>query len=98
MIVEWLLANIHLFPSFIFFFSGLILLILAPILYQIRKRRIIILNPIKAIREYSRFERRLLIVGTILALVGLVSLIVISETVGYYYLKNGVPTLLKRGV
>jgi hypothetical protein len=29
-------------------------------------------------------------------LLGLISLIIISETVGYYYFKNGVPTLLKK--
>jgi hypothetical protein len=75
--------------------AGGILLVLAPIKYQIRKKKIIILNPIKAIIEYDRYERLLLIFGTLLTVIGLISFIVISKTMGYYYFKDGIPTLLK---
>jgi len=72
------------------------MLVLAPILYQIRKKKLFILNPIKAIQEYSRFEKKILIIGILLIGVGFISLIVIAEKYGYYYFDNGVPTLLKK--
>ena len=64
-------------------------------MYQIRRKKIIILNPAKAIRKYTRHEKKLLIIETVLAAVGLISLIIIAETYGYYYFDNGVPTLLR---
>ena len=94
--IEDLYINPHLIPSYISFFTGGALLVITAVLYQIRTKTVIILNPIKAWREYSRLEKRIFCAGVFFALFGLISLIVISETVGYYYIKNGVPTLLKK--
>ena len=94
--MDWFLINKHLIPSFLSFFAGFILLVLAPVLYQARTRKLLILNPIAAIREYSKTEKAMLIIGVLLAFGGLISVIIISETYGYYYFNNGVPTLLKK--
>lgn len=95
MFLEWLLINKHLIPSFLSFFAGLILLVLAPTFYQIRTRKLLILNPIAAIKAYSKFEKSMLTIGVLLAFGGLISSIIILETYGYYYFNNGFPTLLK---
>ena len=95
MFIDWLLINKHLIPSFLGFFVGLILLVLAPTSYQVRTRKLIILNPIEAIRAYSKSEKTMLTLGALLAFGGLISAIIISETYGYYYFNNGIPTLLK---
>jgi hypothetical protein len=65
-------------------------------LYQVRVKKVIILNPFKIIREYTPRERKILIAGVILFLLGLLSSIMIEERYGYYYFDNGVPTLLKK--
>lgn len=96
MFLKWLLINPHLIASYVCLFVGLILLVLAPILYQIRVKKIIILNPFKIIKEYMPRERNILIAGLILFLVGFLSSILIEERYGYYYFNNGVPTLLKK--
>lgn len=94
--MEWFLINTHLIPSFILFFIGIILLITAPVVYQLRRRKVIILNPIKAIKEYSKIEKIFFIVGTILTILGLISLVIIAEYYGYYYFENGVPTFFRK--
>jgi hypothetical protein len=96
MFIKWLFINPHLIASFVCLFIGLILLILAPMLYQVRVKKVIILNPFKIIREYTPRERKILIAGVILFLLGLLSSIMIEERYGYYYFDNGVPTLLKK--
>ncbi len=96
MFVDWLLINKHLIPSFLCFFAGGILLFLAPLLYQIRTRKLLITNPIEAIRAYTKTEKKIMVIGVLLAFGGLISLIIISEKSGYYYFNNGIPTLLKK--
>lgn len=96
MLIKWLLINPHLIPSFVLFIMGCIFLTLSTIIYSIRRKKILILNPVKAIKEYSRVEIMMLIIGIVLGTCGFVSLIIISEMFGYYYFKNGVPTLMKR--
>ncbi len=95
MIIKWLLINPHLIASYVCLFVGFILLILAPVLYQVRMKKIIILNPFKIIREYTPRERKILIAGVILFLMGFLSSIMIEERYGYYYFDNSVPTLKK---
>jgi len=95
MFIKWLLVNPHLIASYVCLFFGLILLVLAPILYQIRVKKIIILNPFKIIKEYIPRERKILIAGVILFVLGFLSSILIEQHYGYYYFDNGVPTLLK---
>lgn len=92
MVLEWLSINPHLIPSCVFFWGGGILLVLAPLMYQIRIKKIIILNPIKAIMHYTKLEKRILIIGIILLILGLISLILITKFYGYYYFDEGVPT------
>jgi len=72
------------------------MLIIAPIIYRIRNRKLLIINPISTINNYNKTEKTLLTIGTILALTGLLSIIVIAKYFGYYYFDNGVPTFLKR--
>jgi len=93
--LQWLAINPHLIPSAICFILGFVFLVAAPSLYRIRKRKMNIFIPAN-IFEYSSAERTLFIAGVVLATVGLISLIVISELYGYYYFNNGVPTFLKR--
>jgi hypothetical protein len=76
--------------------AGGILSVAASILYHVRKKRIIVISPIKVIGGYTGFERKIFLAGIILAMVGLISLIVISQLYGYYYFVNGVPTLSGR--
>jgi hypothetical protein len=95
-VIEWFSINPHLVPSFIILLAGGILSIAASVLYHIRKKKIIVLSPIEVIGGYTRFERKIFLVGIILATVGLISLIAISELYGYYYFDNGVPTLSRR--
>jgi len=94
--IKWLLINPHLIASYVCLFVGFILLVLAPILYQVRMKKIIILNPFKAIKEYSPWERKIMIAGISLFLIGFITSIMIEERYGYYYFNNGVPTLLKK--
>jgi len=96
MSIKWLLINPHLIASYACLFVGLILLVLAPILYQVRVKKVIILNPFKIIKEYIPRERNILIAGVILFLVGFLSSILIEQRYGYYYFDNDVPTLLKK--
>ncbi len=91
--IKWLSINPHLIPSFVSFLAGIILSAVASILYHIRKRKVIVLSPIEVIKGYTRFEKKIFFVGIILAALGLISLIAISERYGYYYFDNGVPTL-----
>jgi hypothetical protein len=95
-VIEWFSINPHLIPSFVILLAGGILSIAASILYHIRKKKIIVLSPIKVIGGYTRFEKKIFLVGIILAMVGLISLIAISELYGYYYFDNGVPTSSRR--
>lgn len=96
MIIKWLLINPHLIASYVCLFVGFILLILAPVLYQVRMKKLIILNPFKIIKEYSPREKKVLLIGVSLFLIGFISSILIENRYGYYYFYNGVPTLLKK--
>ena len=95
--INWLLINPHLIPSYLCIILGLILVVLAPIIYQIRMKKILIINPFKAIKEYNKLEKKILIIGVVLFVLGFISSTVIEERYGYYYFNNGVPTLLKNG-
>jgi uncharacterized membrane protein len=95
-VIEWLSINPHLIPSFIILLAGGILSVVASILYHVRKKRVIVVSPIEVIGGYTRFEKKIFLVGIILAMLGLISLIAISELYGYYYFDNGVPTLSRR--
>jgi cytochrome c biogenesis factor len=92
--LKWLAINSHLIPSVICFILGFIFIVAAPSIYRIRKRKMNVLVPAN-IFEYSKTERILLISGVVLAVVGIISMVAISELYGYYYFKNGVPTFLK---
>jgi hypothetical protein len=94
--IEWLSINPHLIPSFVSCLAGVILLTVASILYHIRKRKFIVLSPIAVIAGYTRFEKKLFFIGIILAALGLISLLIISELYGNYYFDNGVPILTKK--
>ena len=94
-LIKWLSVNTHLVPSFVSFIFGLILLIIAPIKYHIRTGTLIILNPIKAFREYDKFEKTCLVAGAAFTFIGLLSEIIIAKTIGYYYFKNGIPTSIR---
>ena len=94
--IEWLSINPHLIPSFVSCLAGGILLIVAPILYHIRKRKFIVLSPIEVISGYTRFEKKIFFIGITLAALGLITLLIISELYGNYYFDNGVPTLSKK--
>jgi hypothetical protein len=85
-----------LIPSFIILLAGGILSVVASILYHVRKKKIIVISPIEVIGGYTRFEKKIFFAGIILAIVGLISLIAISQLYGYYYFVNGVPTLSRR--
>jgi hypothetical protein len=76
--------------------AGGILSVLASVLYHFRKKRFMVISPMEVIGGYSRFERKIFLVGMILAALGLISLVVISELYGNYYFDNGVPTLSGR--
>lgn len=86
--IKWLSINIHLIPSITCFFVGMVLLIIAPILYQIRIKKILIINPVKAIKKYNQNEKSLFIIGTVMIIIGIISVVLISEFYGYYYFKN----------
>ena len=94
--IEWFSINPHLIPSFIILIGGGILSVAASILYHVRKKRFMVISPIEVIGGYTRFEKKIFLVGIILAMFGLISLIAISELYGYYYFDNGVPTLSGR--
>jgi uncharacterized membrane protein len=95
-VIEWFFINRHLIPSFIILLAGGILSVVASILYHVRKKKIIVISPIEVIGGYTRFEKKIFFAGIILAIVGLISLIAISQLYGYYYFVNGVPTLSRR--
>ncbi len=94
-IFRWLMINPHLIPSVLLFLCGFVMLVLAPIKYQIRKKKLFIFNPIKAIEEYDKYEKAFLWYGAAFAFIGLVSLALISEFYGSYYFKDGIPTFHK---
>jgi uncharacterized membrane protein len=95
-VIEWFSINPHLIPSFIILLAGGILSVVASVLYHIRKKRVMVISPIKVIGGYTRFEKKIFLIGIILATIGLISLIAISELYGNYYFDNGVPTLSRR--
>jgi uncharacterized membrane protein len=95
-LIEWFSINPHLIPSFIILLAGGVLSIVASILYHVRKKRVMVISPIEVMGGYTRFEKKVFLVGIILATVGLISLIAISELYGYYYFDNGVPTFSRR--
>jgi hypothetical protein len=78
-VLQWLYINPHLIPSFVIFLVGLILLVVASILYHIRKRKVIVLSTIEVIRGYTGIEKKIFFVGIILAALGLITLLMISE-------------------
>jgi hypothetical protein len=43
----------------------------------------------------TEFEKKIFFIGIILASLGLITLLIISELYGNYYFDNGVPTLSK---
>ena len=94
--IEWLSINPHLIPSSVIFLAGGILSVVASILYHVRKKKVMVLSPMEVIGGYTRFEKKIFFAGIILATLGLISLIAISELYGYYYFDNGVPTLSSR--
>ena len=94
--IEWLSINPHLIFSFVIFLAGVILLVVASILYHVRKRKIIVLSPVEVIAGYTKFEKKIFFVGIILSALGLITLLIISELYGNYYMDNGVLTLSKR--
>jgi hypothetical protein len=95
-VIEWFSINPHLIPSFVILLAGGILSVVASILYHVRKKRVMVVSPIEVIGGYTGFEKKIFFVGIILAMLGLISLIAISELYGYYYFDNGVPTLSRR--
>jgi hypothetical protein len=92
-VIEWFSINPHLIPSFLILLTGVILSVAASVLYHVRKKKIMVLSPIEVIGGYSRFEKKIFLAGMILAALGLISLIAISELYGNYYFDNGIPTL-----
>ena len=94
-LIKWFSINIHLLPSYLCFFVGAFLSVLVPIKYQIRMKKIIILNPFKMIQEFTPSERKMYVIGITLGAIGVLSLYVIENVYGYYYLKDGTPTLIK---
>ncbi len=77
--IKWLSINPHLIVPYICLIIGLVLLVLAPVLYQIRKKKILIINPFKAIKEYNKLEKRILILGIVLFVLGFASSTIIEE-------------------
>jgi len=50
----------------------------------------------EVIAGYTRFEKKIFFIGIILAALGLITLLIISELYGNYYFDSGVPTLSKK--
>ncbi len=96
MFFKWLIINKHLMPSLISFVIGSLLLIFAPLMYQMRTKTMVIFNPFGLVRQYNKSERKVFYIDAVLLTMGLLSLIVITDKFGYYYFNNGVPTLLKQ--
>ena len=83
MSLRFLYMNFHIAPFIIAFFAGFILLVLAPLTYQLRKKKLFI-TPLDVLR-YDDLERRLLLWGAILAFGGIVGAAIITESYGYNY-------------
>lgn len=75
-VAKWLSIDPYLLPSFVSFMAGIILLAVATILYNIRKRKVIVLSPTEVIGGFTGIERKIFFVGIILAVFGLISLLI----------------------
>lgn len=79
MMFRWLLSG-YLIPSFSCLLLGTILLVLSLALFQMRSAKLFIFNPIHAVSSFSSLEKKMLVAGFILILVGIASFIVISSS------------------
>jgi hypothetical protein len=75
--IEHLIINPHILLSFVSFVIGFVLLALAPIHYMIRTKTLL-LNPFR-FPKYDRFERRILLLGVVLAFLGIVGGAILTE-------------------
>jgi hypothetical protein len=81
MSIDFLILNPHLAPFFILFFVGACFLLVAPLLYMNKYRKIII-TPSDFLK-YSGFVKILLVLGAIFVFSGIIGAAIISETYGY---------------
>ena len=80
---EFLIMNHHLAPFLILFFIGFFLLVLTPIHYRWRRKKIAtFLTPLDLMR-YNKFEQKALIIGIIFVLIGIIGSAFVSEKYGY---------------
>ena len=71
--VKWLLSNPRLIPAVICFGMGIFFAALSSILFQLRKKRLVLFTNYKMYAEYNNYEKRVLLIGIILLMVGMVS-------------------------
>jgi len=82
--LRWLLINPLLIPSYLCMAIGALLIILSAIFFQIRTRQIVVFFTIRRIAEnFSKLEKRMLIIAAVLEVLGFISQIIVSEVIGY---------------
>lgn len=93
MLVQFFRLNPHIAPFLLAFFVGWICLLLAPIIHQLRTKKIIVFD----IGDYNQLEKKLLLWGVVLAFGGILCTGIITEVYGYKYTYtdiNGIVTIV----
>ena len=85
MSVQFLINNPHIAPFLIVFFIGFVSIVLAPLHYRARiKKYIAILTPFD-LTKYNRPEKKMLSLGVLLLLIGILGVAIMTEKYGYNY-------------
>ena len=74
----------------------MVMLFASIILFQLRTKKLIVFNPFRLVSQYTEKEKKLMLIGAMATLTGLISLRITEHFVGFYYFKNGVLTLFTR--
>lgn len=82
MSVRFLINNPHIAPFIIAFFIGAFCLSAAPIHYMLRNKFFKIITPLD-LTKYNLSESKLLFIGIILTLVGILGAAIMTENYGY---------------
>jgi hypothetical protein len=76
--------NLHITAFIILFFVGATLVALSPILYRARTNIFLIFISPWDLSQYNKIERRMLFFGILLAVVGILGSLIMTEVYGYY--------------
>lgn len=92
----WFSINLHLAPFFISIILGMVLMSSACIVYQVRARKLILLyTPFSHWNNHNTVEKRMLLLGLVLFLIGFTGLFLVSSKFGYFYLSSHGPVWTK---